>query len=269
MSLSSLFTRKVIIEHRSSETLTDGELEELWAVYAPHHNMTHAEFVARLRTSMDGIAIYRHPRTRAVVGLTGMRRQELVLPSGQRALAIYSGGSYVEPAFRGLHLLQRFLAWHILRWRLRNPLGRAYIWFDALSFKTYMIATRNTYSYFPSRHWQTPPDMLALMRRLGESYYGALYDPETHAIPKEQRRLKAHVAPIGQGELADPDIAFYVRCNPGHAQGDGLLTVIPFTLVNLSATMLRGLWKQLRPSRARKAPSAGQEALNPVEETVA
>lgn len=265
--MSSLFSRKIIIEYRRGETLTEEELAALWAVYAPHHNMSRADFVARLRTGLDGLAIYRHPRTGAVVGLTGMRRLELVLPSGQRALALYSGGSYVEPAFRGLHLLQRFLAREVLRWRLRHPLGRAYIWFDALSFKTYMIATRNTPSYYPSRHWPVPTDIQALMLQLGRSTYGDRYDPQTHAIHKEQQRLKAHVAPIGQAELSDPDIAFYVRSNPGHAHGDGLLTVIPFTAVNLVVTMLRGLWKQLRP--APRPVGAGRRAPDSVKETIA
>lgn len=242
--------------HVPIDTLDDATLAEMYGLYGPNHHVSQEEFFERVRGQFDYVALFRLRRGRRLVGFTGVRARVLTLESGQAIPTVYSGLSFILPAYRGGAQLVYVLAYHVLRMKLRRPGATVIVWSDNISYKPYVLTARHIRRFYPSRFVDTPADMVELRDQLGARYYGDLYQPATGTVRKPQARLKAHVAPIGARELEDPDIHFYAEHNPRHAHGDGLLTLIPADLRNLVGGLAYGILAPLRASSRRARANA-------------
>lgn len=243
--------------HKATQKLSETELNELWELYAPHHNVSREEYLGRVLNGLTHLTQYRDAYTYELVGCTGVREEIFTLSSGAKAYTVYSGMSFILPAYRGLHLLPRTLSYYSLKLKLSNPFRQVFVWSDAISYKPYLLTARSTRKFFPSRKFATPPQIQELIHLVGHQFYGENYDEASGTVRKESNRLKQHVAPVSDRDLRDPDIAFFVRHNPGYAKGDGLINVIPITFRNISTSFVNGLIKAGR--RKRKAARSGEK----------
>ncbi|KIG15195.1 hypothetical protein DB30_05895 [Enhygromyxa salina] len=242
--------------HIPTNAIDDETLAEMYGLYGPNHHVSRGEFFERVRGQFDYVALFRLRRGRRLIGFTGVRARVLTLESGQEIPTVYSGLSFILPEFRGGAQLVYVLAYHVLRMKLRRPRATVIVWSDNISYKPYVLTARHIRRFYPSRFVDTPADMVELRDQLGARYYGDLYQRETGTVRKPQARLKAHVAPIGSRELADLDIQFYAEHNPGHAHGDGLLTLIPADLRNVVAGLTYGILRPRQASSRRARASA-------------
>ncbi len=227
----------VVSIHKPTYALTQLELEQIWKLYAPHHNISHDEFLDRIRDGLDALTQFRCKETQKLVGSTGIRRCTFTLSSGEKVYTIYSGMSYIEREYRGYHLLAKTLAHYSFDVKRKHPLRRVFVWSDAISYKPYVLTARSTRVFYPSRKYETPADIKEIIDLVGERYYGDMYDAETGTVRKPSKRLKDHVAPITAEDLSDPDIRFFAERNPGYDDGHGLLNVIPITALNLGLSV--------------------------------
>ena len=64
----------------------------------------------------------------------------------------------------------------------------------------------------------------AVLDDLGQRFFADSWRPDRGVLchSEAQGRLKEHVAPIGEAELAHAEIRFFVEWNPGYANGDEL-----------------------------------------------
>jgi hypothetical protein len=246
--------------HLPTDTLDDAILGEMYGLYGPNHHVSREEFFARVREHFDYVALFRLRRSARLIGFTGVRARFLTLDSGRRIPTVYSGLSFILPEFRGGAQVVYVLAYHALRMKLRQPRSTVIIWSDNISYKPYVLTARHIRRFYPSRFGTTPTDMLELRDQLGDRYYGELYERETGTVHKPNLRLKSHLAPIGPHELEDPDIRFYADHNPAHADGAGLLTLIPADLRNIGAAIAYGILRPRRKS-SRGGPARGSTQL--------
>ncbi len=213
------------------------EVEEMWALYGPHHNVLRPHFEARL-LGFAQVAVFREEGR--IAGFTGVRFRRFVV-EGSPCQTIYFGQTFLDPSARGRQLIQRTVTRLFLTERARSPLVPWFFWSDALSYKPYLVMARNLDLFFPHPTLPTPPRIRALLDRIGEAYYPGLYDPSSGTVRRPEARLKEHVAPISEQDLSDPFLRFYAQKNPGHAAGHGLLVLCPMTLHNLLSYLRRRL----------------------------
>jgi len=78
---------------------------------------------------------------------------------------------------------------------------------------------------------------------------GCPWQPELGIVRRTgHKRLRPETAPLRADYDRDPDLAFYARANPGHAEGDMLVCLCPLTFLNLVTLGMRAR------RRARRAP---------------
>lgn len=247
--------------HRPTTSLTTQELEELWQLYAPHHNISRPDFERRLHEQLQTVTLFRDRKDRRLIGATAVRAERFTLSDGTVLNTMYSGMSYIDKSARGLHLLPRTLIYHTMKLRASAPKIPVYLWSDAISYKPYVTTARSTRSFYPSRHEPTPAHVQELINLVGQRFYGEQFDLKTGTVQKAQNRLKDHVAPLSERDLEDPDIRFFAQRNPQYMEGHGLLNVIPITMTNILTSAFNAGLRALRASSSSRA--SHQTKVNP------
>jgi hypothetical protein len=91
---------------------------------------------------------------------------------------------------------------------------------------------------------------VALIDQLATQTYGPAWRPARGvAVRSGQKRLRETAAPLNLGPGTEPDLEFFARANPGHAEGDMLLCLCPLTASNW-LSLARNALQRLRRRRA-------------------
>jgi len=241
--------------HNHSTEIDSKTFEDLWNLYSPHHNVEKHEFHERIYQKMDHVTRYFDKTSGELIGMTAVRHQDFTLSNGMNIHTVYSGMSYINPIYRGLHLLPRTLSHYGMKLKLKNIFGHVYLWSDAISYKPYVLMARSTKVFYPSRKFKTPTHIGELINLVGSKFYGESFDPATGVVIKDSNRLKDYVAPINEVDLQDPDILFYTQKNPGYKNGNGLINVIPLTWVNIATSMMNAMLKSRKKRKHNSHPS--------------
>lgn len=90
----------------------------------------------------------------------------------------------------------------------------------------------------------------ALMNQLATKFYGAAWRPAAGIVARSGRkRLRRDTAPVDEKLARTADVEFFIRANPGHAEGDMLVCLCPLNAVNWLNAGVRAL-KRTGGSRA-------------------
>ena len=200
------------------------------------------------------VALFRAADDRRLVGLTALD----VYPTefeGRKVAVIFTSHSMLDEAFRGHNLMQR-LGWRtFLRTRLRFPFHAIYWFYDSFSSNGYLLLPRNFRDFWPRRDAPTPAWEQGLMNHLAVQMYREAWQPSLGIVRRTgHKRLRPETARPQAEYDRDPDLAFYARANPGHAEGDMLVCLCPLTLVNL---LTLGVRARKRGRRLRREAAAG------------
>jgi hypothetical protein len=162
---------------------------------------------------------------------------------------IYTSHVLLREEYRGHNLIQRAGLLTFLRTRLRFPFRPVYWFFDTFSYKSYLLLPRNFREYWPRFDRQTPERERALMNQLATQFYGEAWRPAQGIVARSGRkRLRPETAPIDE-KLATPEVDFFVRANPGHAEGDMLVCLCPLKATNWLSVGVRALRRRSGKSR--------------------
>lgn len=218
------------------------DIEQFWSIYADTHYVERKDFDNRLKT-FDRLIFFKEGRTQKIVGGSGLRIMNYRLNRGKIITCIYIGQSYIIPDFRGKQLMSLGYSRIVIECKLKKPLRTIWFWFDALSYKPYLILGNHVHRFYPSPFWPTPAWVKGLLDQLGNQYYPGLYDTKTGIVKKKSRRLKSNVGRIQSGDLKNELILFYNRSNPGHVHGEGLLCTFPGS-IKVVLNFLNLLWRK-------------------------
>lgn len=147
---------------------------------------------------------------------------------GQPAEIFFSGDTIVEGRWRSTSELPR--QWSRYVFSLAEQLApRPCFWFLICSgYRTYRFLPVFFQQFYPTYAAPTPPDLQALLDRLGQSRFGPLYGDGVV-------RLEAGLRdPSSAGRDRDPHVAFFLAANPGHAQGHELACLTRLSRANLT-----------------------------------
>lgn len=195
-------------------------LGRMWAVFDAHYEgVDRAQFEADLRRKDAVIVVEDGARVAGfstLVALTGTA-------GGRPYAALFSGDTVVDTAYWGQGALQRRFIVELARFWWRSRHVDAYWFLISKGYKTYLLLTRNWIEAWPVRGARMPPVVSAVRDDLATRLFGAAYDPSSGVVRFDPPvgRVKTGVAPT-EAAGGDPDVAFFVTVNPGHARGDEL-----------------------------------------------
>ena len=231
--------------------LTPADWDELWQLTDTFYDTDRGYAQARLKEHQRTVLV----RPGADVRLEGTASINVhhVVFQDRIVTAIYTTHVLLRPEVRGRNLIQKIGFRTYLGERLRHPWRPIWWFFDTFSYKSYLLLPRNFHDYWPRFDQPTPPREQALMHQLAARVHGPDWRPAQGIVVRSGRkRLRAETAPLEPGPHDSPDLAFFARANPGHAQGDMLVCLCPLSASNWAHAAGRALVRALRraPGRA-------------------
>jgi hypothetical protein len=162
---------------------------------------------------------------------------------GRTFKILFSGDTVIEKNLWGSLALP--VAWGRLMLSLRtaHPDAELYWLLTSKGYKTYRFLPVFFYQFHPCCAAETPALERELLQSVATRRFGKDFDAATgilRAVPGAQR-LRPGVADIDQKRLQDPNVEFFQKLNPGHAQGDELVCLARFHPDNLTPYIRRQL----------------------------
>lgn len=214
--------------HRTG-TLSPAQWEEIWLLTREFYDVEREYAEAELRRRQT-IAMFR--MNGVLLGMAAIDTHPAIF-RGRKLAVISTSHVLIRENWRGRNLVQKLGVRTFLAARLRYPLRPIYWFFDTLSYKSYLLLPRNFRTFWPRFDEPTPEPQAALIDELATRMYGPAWRPARGvAVRSGQKRLRATAAPLDLGAGASPELEFFARANPGHAEGDMLLCLCPLTASN-------------------------------------
>ena len=137
---------------------------------------------------------------------------------------------------RGRALSKTFIGLEFLRHFLRRPFHRTYFLSAFVHPASYRMASGSVWKLYPSWKRPTPPELEQLMNTLADKlgYQRNAARPWTRKVGWTPREDNAHHAKWEAHPSAD--IRFFLERNPDYRQGNGLLSIMPFTFSNIAVS---------------------------------
>ena len=241
-------TKVVIIEQR---VLSHSQKEEMWGIYKNYYHYSRAYFMERMKKSTH-FSLYLNDGK--IGGFTGLRINNFKA-CRKNNLLIYFGQTVIAHELRGKSLIPVTGFKLILKYWKTLLTSEAWFWYDALSYKAYLVSAKTLTEYYPSCHLKTPIKTKVLMDTVGRHYYADNYCPKTGTVSKASNYLNDATVNIFENDLKDREIAFFAKANPGYKLGHGLLTFAPINWTNIKLLANRFLKKYIiitKPITVRK-----------------
>ncbi len=242
---------QVIVDSKHPFAISDSEIEHMFEIYKPHHNVGKVHFKERTLNGFDKVGLFRETKTEKIVGFTGLKFGVFPNPSTNKKVnTVYGGQMFVVKDYRGSSFIHNFVMKEIFLFKLSHPFRKLIAWGDCISHKSYILTQNAFPDFYPHPDKKIPPEEKRLIDYLGNKHYPGLYNQENGTIHKKEKRMKDHVIKLTEKDLENKYLKFFVTRNPGYFKGHGLLCYWPATFKNFLG-ILRHLFK--RKMRKRKA----------------
>lgn len=241
--------------------LTAADRGSMWRLFARYYDsVTPTQFVSDLEHK-ERVIVCRDTGDGSIQGFSTLKHFEATI-EGRTAMGVFSGDTIVDPAYWGQSALQVAFYQEVLRFKLRH-LFRPVFWFlISKGYKTYLLLSRNFVEYWPRHDRPTPPWQQAVLDTFASKLYPTAFCPELGVMKFDRcpGRLRDGVTPIDSSMLGAPDIAFFLKQNPGHMQGDELACLGRLDAINFIGYGLKALRRFARrlTARPRGAPAPGR-----------
>jgi hypothetical protein len=213
-----------LIARTVAVTKIDNRMREgMWTVFRRYYaEVSREKFEADLAKKRDVILLI-DSGDHTIQGFSTLEVYER-RERGRSFVSVFSGDTVIDENYWGQSALQREFVRYVVRLKLKNPFRAVYWFLISKGYKTYLLLSRNYWTYWPRWNKPTPAWEACLIEDLATEKYGASYDANSGVLHFDapEGRLKNGVAPINEKLLAHPDIAFFCDRNPGHTLGDEL-----------------------------------------------
>lgn len=162
---------------------------------------------------------------------------------------------------RGANIVGAFFVDRVVRYFAAHPLRPFYFLGSLVHPSSYSQFARYADGVWPREGVETPVEILGLMDALGDTFGLDRVHAENALVRKVGWQTIDSRADRAYWEGSDrPGVQFFLRENPGHDEGHGLLTLAPVTL----GAVVRGLTRYTlarNESRARKLAACARARL--------
>jgi hypothetical protein len=162
---------------------------------------------------------------------------------------------------RGRNLIQLAGLQSFLRFGL--TFRRSVYWFtECDTFRSYLLGMRNLESAWPRVKTPMPAFERGLYDYLCKKNCGKFWNATRRVrTPISGRRMAPHLLSIPARLLRDPDVAFFVRMNPGHQDGDSLPILATLDFRNIFCIVKRAWARLRRRTRTRRQAAPAPNSL--------
>lgn len=177
-----------------------------------------------------------------LVGFSTFALYPGVGPCGEPATIVCSGDTIVAPrAWGSTHLPS---AWIQAVHRLHAQTAHAdLLWLLITSgYRTYRFLPVFVKDFVPAAEREPDKEFVACMHRLARARWGEHYDPSTGVVRfAKPQRLRPRLVGVPEARKRDRHVAYFLQRNPGHADGDELVSLARLDASNLTRAGLRML----------------------------
>ena len=205
--------------------LTEDDRRAMYALYERYYDSSSWALFARDLAGKDRVVVLRD-ETGALQGFSTLAIYERTF-AGAPVRVLFSGDTVVDESHWGQQALA--FAWLRLAGALNAERPEVPLYWLLIS------KGHRTYRYLPvfSRAFHPSPDdagtgtLSALKDFLARDRFGADYDAATGVVrfPESRGHLRDRYADVPDAHLRLPEVAFFLKSNPGYAQGDELVCV--------------------------------------------
>jgi hypothetical protein len=161
---------------------------------------------------------------------------------GRPMTVVYSGDTIVEPAAWGSPALPRAWVRAIYDIARDYPAGGLYWLLLTSGFRTYRFVSVFCRDFYPRFDAPTPPEVQRMLDVLSAERFGSTYDADSGLVRfSTPQILREGLRGVPEGRSADPHVRFFLERNPGHVQGDELVSLSSLSRENLTAAGRRML----------------------------
>ncbi len=187
---------------------------------------------------------------------------------GERTVTLFSGDTVVDSSCWGQKRLQSEFTRFLVRTKLTHPRHRVFWFLISKGFKTYLLM-RNNFTCFPNHERETPSDVKAVLDRVASIKYPDDYDPKRGVIEFEEchGKVKTRYAHVTMSDMANPDIRFFTRANPGYAKGDELCCLAELRFSEIAGALFKYAVKKPLERIGRRAAALAAR-LRPAPTTI-
>ena len=232
--------RRLTSETIPTAALSAEMLRALFAIFEQHYRrVSFPQFLADLREK-DAVILLRDAATQTPRGFSTQQVLRLT-HRGEPLRVLFSGDTIIDRAHWGEQELVR--AWCRFAGQTRAAGPERLFWFlISKGYRTYLYLPIFFREFFPRHATPAPEFAQTLLHALGAQKFGAHYDAArgVASFPESRGHLDPALADIPVARRRDPDVAFFLEKNPGHARGDELLC-----LAEISAENMRGLARRM------------------------
>jgi hypothetical protein len=222
--------------------LTHSDRREMYQLLETYFESTSYPQFEQDLAEKDAVILLRDPEDARVVGFSTLMK--LPITVGNRpVVGFFSGDTIIAREHWGSSLLGRLWLRTVFseagRIRGQSPHTLFYWFLICSGYKTwrYLPIFFRDYAPHPERNLSAFDGQV--LQTLAADKFGDQYHPDAGVIRfRRANPLRRGVAEVGQ-RLRDPMVHFFIRMNPGHAQGDELACLAPITRSNLTAAGLR------------------------------
>ena len=235
-----------------AETLIVGELggetrERMFDLYAAHYEASSAALFLEDLADKDWVVMIRD-EDRAIRGFSTLKVGVFDdSESHRRIRVLFSGDTVIDRARWGTQALA--FEWLRFAGQLKAEAPETPLYWLLISkgHRTYRYLPAFSVEYWPRFDAPTPASIQRLKDSLAVEHFGHYYSRESGIVSFEQSRghLAPDLAEIPRDESLRPEVAFFLRANPGYRRGDELVCLTELTPPNLKPlarrVFLRGM----------------------------
>ncbi|MBF0352684.1 MAG: hypothetical protein HQM11_16750 [SAR324 cluster bacterium] len=223
-------SEKTITREVPTSSLTKEQFDAIWSVYAPYHERDRAEFERTLCLNHK-VLMFHDAQTEALQGFLAVSVFD-VQEEERSFVILYFGTLVIHSGFRGQNIVQNMVLREYLGIRRRYGFRKIYFIFSSLSYMSYLAMSHTFLEYWPRREQPTPQYAQEVLTYLIEQIFKGKYDPSGVSQGTGQKRVTDQKV-TGTETNLDPQLAFYLKNNPGHQHGDCLMCFIPLYELNI------------------------------------
>jgi hypothetical protein len=234
------------VERRAS--LEGRTISQMYDLYATYYDATSPLLFERDLDDKDWVIVLRD-ESGMLAGFSSLAIVDATI-GGRCLRAIYSGDTIIERAHWGTQALA--FTWLRFAGGLKAQAADCPLyWFLIVKgHRTYRYLSAFSVHFYP--HWQmpTPAWAQAIMQQLARQRFEEAYDSERGIVSFDRSRghLRPMWAAVEPAEGMRPDVAFFLRSNPGYTRGDELVCLTELSCDNLRPLARRvfeqGLFEQ-------------------------
>lgn len=217
----------------SVAALSRADEEQMFALLSDHFEGANPIRFRRDLAEKEFVVVLRDDARRIRGFSTIMRVRTDV--GGETIAAFFSGDTIVASDCRNESALPRAWSRHVFALRAAMPERRVYWFLIASGYKTYRFQSVFFRRFCPTYRSESPAFERRVLAQLASDKFGERYDAARGVIRfLNPMPLRTGVADLTPARLADPDVAFFVQANPGHAAGDELACLCEIAADNLT-----------------------------------